>query len=153
METSMSETDVFLAEAIAEAKKGLSEGGLPIGAVLVCDGKIIGRGYNRRVQHNSAIHHGEMNCFENAGRLPPSIYRRSVLYSTLSPCLMCAGAAVFFGVKKIVVGENRTIMMSEEFLRQHGVEMDLVDSAECYEMLQDYIKAHPEVWDEDKGDH
>jgi cytosine/creatinine deaminase len=149
----MSTKDTFLAEAIAEAKKGLSQGGIPIGSVLVCDGEIIGRGHNRRVQDGSAIHHAEMNCFENAGRLRPSVYRRSTLYTTLSPCFMCAGAAVFFGVKKVVVGEKRTISMSDAFLRQHGVEVEIADDAECYELLQGYIRAHPEVWDEDKGDH
>lgn len=148
----MKKKDVFLAEAIAEAKSSLDAGGIPIGSVLVCDGKVISRGHNRRVQDGSAIHHAEMNCFENAGRLPASVYRRSTLYSTLSPCFMCAGAAVLFGVKKVVIGENRTISMSDAFLQEHGVEVENLDDEECYELLQDYIKSHPDVWDEDKGD-
>lgn len=141
----------FMAEAFEQAKASMAEGGIPIGAILVCDGEVIGRGFNRRVQHKSAIHHAEMNCFENAGRLLPSIYRRSTLYTTLSPCYMCAGAALLFGVKKIVVGENRTASMGEQFLRERGVELKLLDDSDCYELLQSYIKAHPEVWNEDNG--
>lgn len=143
----------FLAEAIAQAKTSMAEGGIPIGAVLVCDGEVVGRGYNRRIQHNSAIHHAEMNCFENAGRFPSSVYRKSTLYTTLSPCYMCAGAAVLFGVKKVVIGEKRTVNMAEGFLKEHGVEIEVVDDSECYELLQGYIKEHPEVWNEDKGDN
>jgi cytosine deaminase len=145
--------DAFLAAAIDEAKKGLEEGGIPIGAVLVCDGRLIGRGRNRRVQDDSVIHHAEMNCFENAGRFPANVYNRAVLYTTLSPCYMCAGAAVLLGVRKIVVGENRTIGMAEDFLRQQGVEVEIVDDPECHRLLQSYIAAHPDVWNEDKGDH
>jgi cytosine deaminase len=141
----------FMAEAFEQAKASMAEGGIPIGAILVCDGEVIGRGFNRRVQHKSAIHHAEMNCFENAGRLSPSIDRRSTLYTTLSPCYMCAGAALLFGVKKIVVGENRTANMGEQFLRERGVELKLLDDSDCYELLQSYIKAQPEVWNEDNG--
>lgn len=143
----------YLAEAFDQAKAGMAEGGIPIGAVLVCDGKVLGRGNNRRVQQDSVIHHAEMNCFENAGRFPASTYRKSTLYTTLSPCFMCAGAAVLFGVPRIVIGENRTINMSEQFLRDQGVEVRVIDDPDCYGLLQEYIKAHPEVWDEDKGDH
>ena len=149
----MSKDPDFLSEAIAEAKASLAEGGIPIGAVLVCDGEVIGRGYNRRIQHNSAIHHAEMNCFENAGRFPSSVYKKSTLYTTLSPCYMCAGAAVLFGVKKVVIGEKRTVNMAESFLREHGVEIEVRDDGECYELLQNYIAANPEVWNEDKGDN
>ncbi len=143
----------FLAEAVAQAKTSLAEGGIPIGAVLVCDGEVIGRGYNRRIQHNSAIHHAEMNCFENAGRFPAAVYRKSTLYTTLSPCYMCAGAAVLFGVRKVVIGEKRTVNMAEAFLKEHGVDVEVVDDSACYEMLQDYIRRHPEIWNEDKGDN
>ena len=144
--------DEFLEAAIAEARKSLAEGGIPIGAVLVCDGAIIGRGYNRRVQDGSAVQHGEVNCFENAGRLPAAVYRRSTLYTTLSPCPMCAGAMVLFGVRRVVVGEKRTVNMSEDFLRERGVVLDDADDPECYAMLQDYIRANPAIWDEDTGD-
>ena len=143
----------YLSEAFDMAKAGLAEGGIPIGAVLVCDGEVLGRGNNRRVQQDSVIHHAEMNCFENAGRYPASVYRKSTLFSTLSPCFMCAGAAVLFGVKRVVIGENRTINMSEQFLRDQNVEVRVVDDPACYQLMQDYIKEHPEIWDEDKGDH
>lgn len=145
--------DEFLAAALAEAEKGREEGGIPIGSVLVRDGVIIGRGHNRRVQNGSVIHHAEMNCLENAGRLAPSVYREATLYTTLSPCSMCAGAAALFGVKKVVIGENRTFEMSEDFLRSKGIEVEVVDDAGCYRILQDFIKDHPEIWDEDIGGH
>jgi cytosine/creatinine deaminase len=143
----------FLSDAIAQARASLAEGGIPIGAVLVCDGEVIGRGYNRRIQHSSAVHHAEINCFENAGRFPSSVYKRSTLYTTLSPCYMCAGAAVLFGVRKVVIGEKRTVNMAESFLREHGVEIEIRDDKECFDLLQDFIAANPEIWDEDKGDN
>ena len=143
----------FLSDAIAQARASLAEGGIPIGAVLVCDGEVIGRGYNRRIQHSSAVHHAEINCFENAGRFPSSVYKRSTLYTTLSPCYMCAGAAVLFGVRKVVIGEKRTVNMAESFLRAHGVEIEIRDDKECFDLLQGFIAANPEIWDEDKGDN
>jgi cytosine/creatinine deaminase len=143
----------FLQEAFNEAKKSMAEGGIPIGAILVCEGEVIGRGYNRRVQLGSAVHHAEINCFENAGRLSPATYAKSTLYTTLSPCFMCAGAAVLFGVKRIVAGENRTVAMGEEFLKAQGVNLNVVDSEECYALLQSYIAENPSIWHEDKGDN
>jgi cytosine deaminase len=146
--------DRYLAECLAEARRGLAEGGIPIGAVLVSkEGEIIGRGRNRRVQDDSVIHHAEMNCLENAGRLPSSVYAGATLYTTLSPCFMCAGAAVLLGIRRVVAGENRTVAMGEEFLRGQGVDLQVLDDAQCFAMLQAYIRAHPEVWHEDKGDH
>lgn len=143
--------DIFLSEALAEAALSREEGGVPIGAVLVRDGVIIGRGHNRRVQDDSVIHHAEMNCLENIGRLPPSAYKNSVLYTTLSPCPMCAGAAILFGVNKVVIGENRTFEMSEDYLRSHGIEVEVADDAECHQILQDFIRDNPELWEEDAG--
>jgi cytosine deaminase len=143
--------DEFLAAALAEAEKGRDEGGIPIVPVLVRDGVIIGRGHNRRVQEGSVIHHAEMNCLENPGRLAPSVYREATLYTTLSPCSMCAGAAALFGVKKVVSGENRTFEMSEDYLRSHGIEVEVVDDAECHQILQDFIRDNPELWEEDAG--
>jgi len=144
----------FVRECIAEARLGLSEGGIPIGAVLVdASGTIIARGRNRRVQDGSVIHHAEMNCIENAGQLPADTYRGATLYSTLSPCYMCSGAAVLLGIAKVVVGENRTVAMGEDFLRGHGVALTVLDDAECFEMLQSYIREHRDVWDGDKGEH
>ena len=144
----------YLGECLAQARLGLAEGGIPIGAVLVSkEGEIIGRGRNRRVQDDSVIHHAEMNCLENAGRLPAAVYAGATLYTTLSPCFMCAGAAVLLGIRHVVAGENRTVAMGEEFLRGQGVDLQVLDNAECYAILQDYIRTHPEVWHEDKGDH
>jgi len=146
--------ETYLGAALAQARLGLAEGGIPIGAVLVSKaGEILAEGRNRRVQDGSVIHHAEMNCLENAGRLPAAVYRGATLYTTLSPCFMCAGAALLLGIRHVVAGENRTVAMGEEFLRSHGVTLEVLDSAECHEVLQAYIRAHPEVWNEDKGDH
>src|SRR6187402_2505794 len=131
-------TDPFMQAAIEEARKGLAEGGIPIGSVLVIDGKIVGRGHNQRVQKGSCVLHAEMDCLENAGRLKASDYRRAVLYSTLSPCDMCSGTALLYGIKKIVIGENRTFKGPEEYVRGRGVELDLRDDAQCRELMQDF---------------
>lgn len=144
--------DEFLRAAIDEAKKGLADGGIPIGSVLVLDGKIVGRGHNQRVQHGSAIHHAEMNCLENAGRLKAADYRRATLYSTLSPCDMCSGAALLYNLPKIVVGENRTFQGPEDYVRSRGVELVIVDDAECVQLMRDFIAARPELWNEDIGE-
>jgi cytosine/creatinine deaminase len=137
--------------AIDEARKGFDEGGIPIGSVLVCDGRIIGRGHNRRVQDGSAIHHAEMNCLENAGRQTAAVYRRCTIYSTLSPCPMCSGAIILYGIKKCVIGENRTFMGSEDLLRSKGVDMVVHDNAACLELMREFIKRSPQVWNEDIG--
>ena len=144
--------DRFLQIAIDEARQGLAEGGIPIGSALVIDGQVVGRGHNRRMQRASAILHAEMDCMENAGRLRPAEYRRAVLYSTLSPCDMCSGTALLYGIPRIVVGENRTFQGPEEYVRSRGVELEIVDSAECYELMQQFIAAHPELWNEDIGE-
>jgi cytosine deaminase len=144
--------DQFLEMAIDEARKGLAEGGIPIGSVLVMDGSVVGRGHNRRVQRGSAILHAEMDCLENAGRLRPAEYRRAVLYSTLSPCDMCSGTALLYRIPKIVIGENRTFRGPEDYVRSRGVELVVVDSPECYEVMQAFIAAHPELWNEDIGE-
>ena len=144
--------DPFLAQAIEEARQGLAEGGIPIGSVLVIDGQIVGRGHNRRVQRDSAILHAEMDCLENAGRLKAADYRRAMLYSTLSPCDMCSGTALLYGIPKIVIGENRTFTGPEDYVRQRGVELEIVDSAECFELMQQFITQHPELWNEDIGE-
>ena len=143
--------DAFLQAAIDEARQGLAEGGIPIGSVLVHQGKIIGRGHNRRVQQGSAILHGEMDALENAGRLPANVYKESVLYTTLSPCPMCTGAILLYGIPKVVVGENRTFMGDEELLRTRGVTVDVVQNPTCIAMMQDFIAAKPELWNEDIG--
>ncbi len=143
--------DPFLQAAIEEAKRGLAEGGIPIGSVLVCDGKIIGRGHNQRVQRGSVIHHAEMNCLENAGRLRASVYQRSVLYSTLSPCPMCSGAALLYKIPRIVVGENVTFQGPEEYVRSQGVLVDVRQDAQCIQLMRDFIATHPELWQEDIG--
>jgi cytosine deaminase len=144
--------DPFLLAAIDEAKAGFAEGGIPIGSVLVIDGHIVGRGHNRRVQHGSAILHAEMDCLENAGRLKASDYRRSVLYSTLSPCDMCSGAALLYGIPRIVIGENRTFQGPEHYVRSRGVELEIVDDPQCVELMRQFIAARPELWDEDIGE-
>ncbi|MCH7753220.1 MAG: nucleoside deaminase, partial [Planctomycetes bacterium] len=136
--------DEFLQVAIEEARHGLAEGGIPIGSVLVIDGKIVGRGHNRRVQRGSAILHAEMDCLENAGRLSASDYRRATLYSTLSPCDMCSGTALLYNIPRIVIGENRTFQGPEEYLRSRGVQLEIVDSAECVTLMQQFIADHPE---------
>jgi creatinine deaminase len=137
--------------AIDEARAGLAEGGLPIGSVLVCDGRVIGRGHNRRVQDGSVIHHAEMNCLENAGRQPASLYRRCTLYTTLSPCPMCSGAILLYGIRKCVIGENRTFTGPEDLLRSKGVELVVRDDAQCRGLMQAFIERSPEVWNEDIG--
>jgi len=138
--------------AIREARQGLTEGGIPIGSVLVIDGKIVGRGHNRRVQKGSAILHAEMDCLENAGRLGPRDYRRAVLYSTLSPCEMCSGAVLLYKIPRIVIGENRTFQGPEEYLRSRGVELVILDDEECMRLMADFIAANPELWDKDIGE-
>jgi cytosine/creatinine deaminase len=143
--------DPFMEAAIEEARQGFKEGGLPIGSVLVLDGKVIGRGHNRRVQDNSVIHHAEMNCLENTGRIPTQIYHRCTLYSTLSPCHMCSGAMIHYGIRKCVVGENRTIMGAEGFLRSKAVEVVVVDSSECFDLMAAFIEREPHIWKEDIG--
>ncbi|MCI0334982.1 MAG: nucleoside deaminase [Planctomycetes bacterium] len=144
--------DPFLKIAIDEARQGLAEGGIPIGSVLVIDGQIVGRGHNRRVQKGSAILHAEMDCLENAGRLRPSDYRRAVLYSTLSPCDMCSGTALLYRIPRIVIGENRTFQGPEDYVRSRGVVLEIADDAECYKLMQEFIVAHPGLWNEDIGE-
>ncbi len=143
--------DKFLAAAYEEAEKGLDEGGIPIGAVLVIDEEIVGRGHNRRVQKGSPILHAEMDCFENAGRLKASEYQRATLYSTLSPCDMCSGAALLYKIPKVVVGENKTYQGPESYLRDRGVKLEIVDSPECIAIMDKFIKEKPELWNEDIG--
>ncbi len=137
--------------AIEEAKKGLAEGGIPIGSVLVVDGKIVGRGHNQRAQKGSAILHAEMDCLENAGRLKAADYRRAVLYSTLSPCDMCSGTALLYEIPKIVIGENRTFQGPEDYTRSRGIELEILNNAECIQLMRDFIAAKPELWNEDIG--
>ena len=137
--------------AIDEARRGFEEGGIPIGSVLVCDGKIIGRGRNRRVQDGSVIHHAEMNCLENAGRQPARLYARCTVYTTLSPCPMCSGAMILYGIRKCVIGENRTFMGAEDFLRSRGVEVVLRDDKECHDLMRALIERSPDIWNEDIG--
>ena len=149
--------DDFLAAALDEARRGLAEvtdgqPGIPIGSVLVIDGKIVGKGHNRRVQRGSAILHAEMDALENAGRLTPPDYRRATLYTTLSPCDMCSGTSLLYKIPKIVIGENRTFRGPEDYLRSRGVELVIVDDVECYRLLQDFIKKHPRLWNEDIGE-
>jgi cytosine deaminase len=143
--------DAFLEAAIEEARKGLAAGGIPIGSVLVCDGKIIGRGHNRRVQQGSVIHHAEINCLENTGRLTAVVYQRCTLYSTLSPCPMCSGAALLYKIPRIVIGENVTFQGPEEYLRSQGVALEVLQDATCIQMMRDFIAAHPQLWNEDIG--
>ncbi len=143
--------DPFMLAAIEEARLGLAEGGIPIGSVIVHDGKIIGRGHNRRVQKGSAILHGEMDAFENAGRQPAKVYQESVLYTTLSPCPMCSGAILLYGIPKIVVGENKTFMGDEDLLRSRGVEVKVLQDADCIGLMQSFIDLKPELWNEDIG--
>ena len=144
--------DRFLQAAIDEARKGHEAGGIPIGSVLVIDGEIVGRGHNQRVQKDSTILHAEMDCLENAGRLHASDYRRSVLYSTLSPCDMCSGTALLYGIPKIVIGENRTFQGPEDYLLSRGVDLEIVDDQECVQMMREFIRARPELWNEDIGE-
>jgi cytosine/creatinine deaminase len=144
--------DPFLDAAIAEAEQGLAEGGIPIGSVLVMDGRIVGRGHNRRVQQGSAILHAEMDCLERSGRLGAADYRRSVLYSTLSPCDMCSGAALLYGIPHIVIGENRTFQGPEAYLRSRGVRLDVVDDERCVRLMEELIARRPGLWQEDIGE-
>jgi cytosine deaminase len=143
--------DPFLEAAIEEAKKGWTAGGIPIGSVLVCDGKIIGRGHNQRVQLGSVIHHAEMNCLENAGRQKASVYQRCTLYSTLSPCTMCSGTALLYKIPRIVIGENVTFKGPEDYVRAQGVQIDVRQDATCIQIMRDFIAANPELWNEDIG--
>ena len=143
--------DPFLRVAVDEARKGLAEGGIPIGSVLVIDGRIVGRGHNRRVQKGSAILHAEMDCLETAGRLTAADYRRATLYSTLSPCDMCSGATLLYGIPRIVIGENRTFRGPEDYVRSRGVELVIVDDPECARLMREFIAARPELWNEDIG--
>ena len=144
--------DAYLAAAVDEARKGEAEGGIPIGSVLVVDGEIVGRGHNQRVQQGSAIRHAEMDCLESAGRLSANTYRNATLYSTLSPCDMCSGAILLYGIPHVVVGENRTFQGPEEYLRERGVKVDVVNNADCIQMMRDFILSSPELWNEDIGE-
>jgi len=148
----MTNADVYLRAAIEQARKSLSEGGIPIGSVLVHEGRIIGRGHNCRVQSGSAIDHGEMNCLRNAGRLAARIYRNSTIYSTLSPCPMCSGAIVLYKIPRVVVGENRTFLGAEDYMRSQGIHVDVLQDEECIQMMTDFIRAKPELWNEDIGE-
>jgi creatinine deaminase len=147
----MASVDLFMQAAIAEARAGRSEGGIPIGSVLVLDGKIIGRGHNRRVQDGSVIHHAEMNCLENAGRLSAGEYRRCTLYSTLSPCPMCSGAVLLYGIPKVVVGENVNFTGPEDYVRSQGVQVEVLQNEECIRLMNEFIAADPRLWNEDIG--
>ncbi|KPW34316.1 cytosine deaminase [Pseudomonas syringae] len=144
--------DAFMQAAIDEAQLGLDEGGIPIGSVIVHAGKIIGRGHNRRVQEGSATRHGEMDALENAGRQPASVYREAVLYTTLSPCAMCSGAILLYGIRKVIVGENQSFMGEEALLRSRGVQIEVLDNERCKHMMQGFISDKPELWNEDIGE-
>jgi len=144
--------EAFLNEAIAEARRGLAEGGIPIGAVLVVDGEIIGRGHNRRVQESSAIRHGETDALDRAGRQPASVYRRATMYTTLSPCAMCSGTVLLYGIPRVVVGENETFLGEEALLASRGVEVVNLNNVECKTLMRSFIAAHPELWNEDIGE-
>jgi cytosine deaminase len=143
--------DTFLQAAIDEARKGLATGGIPIGSVLVVDGEIIGRGHNQRVQKNSVIHHAEMNCLENAGRRTAAVYRRATIYSTLSPCPMCSGAILLYGIPRVVAGESVTFRGPEEYVRSQGIEVHVLQDETCIRLMRDFIAAHPALWNEDIG--
>ena len=143
--------DQFLDAAIDEAERGLREGGIPIGSVLVHQGRIIGRGHNRRVQRGSVVLHGEMDALENAGRQPAAVYQSSVLYTTLSPCPMCSGAILLYGIPRVIVGENRTFMGDEALLRSRGVAVEVVQDERCIELMRAFIRSHPDLWNEDIG--
>jgi cytosine deaminase len=144
--------DPFFNEALKEAKKGLDEGGIPIGSVIVHDEKIIGRGHNRRIQQDSAILHGEMDALENAGRQPASVYKESVLYTTLSPCSMCTGAILLYGIPTVIIGENKTFLGAEELLKKNGVEVTVLNDQDCIDLMEKFIKENPELWNEDIGE-
>jgi creatinine deaminase len=143
--------DSFLNAAIEEAERGLAEGGIPIGSVLVHQGRILGRGHNRRVQKGSVVLHGEMDALENAARQSARIYRESTIYTTLSPCAMCSGAILLYGIPRVVIGENRTFLGEEDLLRSRGVTVDVVQEARCQELMAQFIRAHPTLWAEDIG--
>ncbi len=143
--------DVFMEAAIEEARKGLASGGLPIGSVLVIDRKIVGRGHNQREQRGSAILHAEMDCIENAGRLKARDYQRATLYSTLSPCDMCSGTVLLYKIPRVVIGENRNFQGPEDYLRKRNVVLDVVSNTECIQLMSDFIRANPELWNEDIG--
>jgi cytosine deaminase len=144
-------TDPFLDAAIHEAQLGAEEGGIPIGSVLVLDGKIVGRGHNRRLQRGSAVLHAEMDCLENAGRLRADDYRRATIYSTLSPCDMCSGAILLYGIPRVVVGENKTFQGPEAYVRSRGVQVEILDDERCMTLMRCFVRARPELWDEDIG--
>ena len=144
-------TDEFMKAAVGEAEAGASEGGIPIGSVLVHAGRIIGRGRNRRVQRGSAVLHGEMDALENAGRQPAAVYRASVLYTTLSPCAMCSGAVLLYGIPKIIIGENQTFVGEEDLLRSRGVALEVRQDPACIALMRRFIRDHPELWSEDIG--
>jgi cytosine deaminase len=143
--------DIFMSAAIEEAKKGLSEGGIPIGSVLVINGKIVGRGHNRRIQNNSAILHAEMDCLENAGRLKANEYQKAVLYSTLSPCDMCSGAILLYKIPKVIIGENVTFKGPEDYVKSRGVKIELLNEPECIQIMKYFISEKPLLWNEDIG--
>ncbi|MDQ3458104.1 MAG: nucleoside deaminase [Deinococcota bacterium] len=143
--------DEFMRGALAEAEQGLAEGGIPIGSVLVHDGRVLGRGHNRRVQGGSAILHGEMDALERAGRQPAAVYRASTLYTTLSPCAMCSGAILLYGIPRVIVGENRTFMGEEDLLRSRGVRVEVLQDEGCIRLMTGFIRDHPELWREDIG--
>lgn len=144
--------DEYLAAALEEARKGKEAGGIPIGSVLVIDGQIVGRGHNQRIQKGSSVLHAEMDCLENAGRLSAAEYRSAVLYSTLSPCDMCSGAILLYGIPKVVVGENRTFQGPEDYMRSRGVEFEILDDDECQQLMREFISANPSLWNEDIGE-
>jgi len=144
--------DPFLTAAIDEARAGLAEGGIPIGSVLVHQGQIIGRGHNRRVQRGSSVLHGEMDALENAGRQSAKVYRESVLYTTLSPCSMCSGAILLYGIPTVIIGENRTFLGEEALLSSRGVNLTVVDDPQCKALMDQFIAAHPQLWNEDIGE-
>ena len=144
--------DIYLQAAIEEARAGLAEGGIPIGSVLVIDNQVVGRGHNRRVQKESATLHAEMDCLETAGRLQAADYRKAVLYSTLSPCDMCSGAVLLYGIPRVVVGENQTFQGPEEYVRSRGVTVEVLNDATCVELMKDFIAARPDLWNEDIGE-
>lgn len=143
--------DRFMTAAIAEARKGLDEGGIPIGSVIVYENKILGSGHNKRIQDSSVVLHGEMDALENAGRQPASVYQRATLYTTLSPCPMCTGAILLYGIPKVIIGENQTFLGSEGLLKENGVEVVVIDNQECKDMMQTFIAAKPALWNEDIG--
>jgi len=144
-------TEGFFNEAIKEAEKGLKEGGIPIGSVLVYKGQIIGKGHNKRIQQESVVLHGEMDALENAGRQAAAVYKNSVLYTTLSPCPMCSGAILLYGIPKVIIGENKTFLGSEDLLRENGVEVVVLNNQQCIDLMQDFILENPDLWHEDIG--